>query len=181
MSAVGVNTLPSRGPRSVGILARFLKPSRSRLVLGGGDHHRPDRAGGRAADVVEPVLLGELAGGERVDDAAGDPALHHEVARVVRQLAGSRIGALGQALDAGAELGPGPSAQTRSGLSAQDVMPASGSAFDASVAVSVMPTLRSLSVPGQRRCSVNPPVPRLSWTDAGEGVWIRRRFGADRM
>jgi hypothetical protein len=49
-------------------------------VLRGGRHGGGDGPGRAAADAAEAVRAGQLRQGERVDDAAGDAALHHQVA-----------------------------------------------------------------------------------------------------
>ena len=53
-------------------------------VLRGGEHRGGDRARRRAADALEPVAAREPEDRARVDDAARDAALHHDVAHEVR-------------------------------------------------------------------------------------------------
>ena len=62
-------------------LCELLEPAVLAAVLGGGRPRGGDRAGGRPADVGEPVGARELAQSVRIDDPARDTALQHDVAR----------------------------------------------------------------------------------------------------
>ena len=58
------------------------------LVLGRRRHRRGNGAGRRAADVLEAVVARQLVDGARVDHAAGDAALHHQITEAVERRAG---------------------------------------------------------------------------------------------
>src|SRR5437762_576232 len=68
-------------PASRAAASTMTMPATMSHERGGRRRRRRDRPGRRPPDVPETELLGQLGDGQRIDDAARDPALHHDAAR----------------------------------------------------------------------------------------------------